>query len=127
MAAPTREEAVDLSDKTYDALVYICSAHPKNTFFPRIRRQLYELIEANNGLEKYFSFNRRYGYSPQVDGGITEFVVQGLLQSLSPSGLYMTCTSLYNQRKRIEDECVFTDEEKAFLNDIGRKLQTREL
>lgn len=122
MSAPTREE-VEISEKTLDALVLICSAHPNNTYYTNLRNQLHkQLITDKN---KFFNFNR-YGCSSDIDGGITLLVMHGYLTSCSQN-MHKTNQILYNELKRIiKKENYFSDDQKENLLEIGRRLRINE-
>ncbi|MBS3093132.1 hypothetical protein J4456_00965 [Candidatus Pacearchaeota archaeon] len=117
-------ESLEISEKTLNALVLICSAHPHDTFYCNLRQQLHSYIKDSEA-RKYFHFNR-FGCSTDIDEGVSMVVMYGGLVSCSQN-LHRTTQMLYNQLEIIKKSSIyFPEEDKKIFSDIGRKLKIHE-
>ena len=110
--------------RSFNALIFMCATHPNNTYFQDLKEQLHTCVKANEKLRYYFLYDKKHDYSPWVDTTIAELVKRIHLIPCRQN-THRTTPLLYEQKVRLENTII--DEEKIYLENVGRSLHVQSM
>jgi len=124
MAAPTELES-RISQRTLDALILALSVHPEGTKFRNVlTSDLMRLFqEDKKRAEEYGITFTELGYSRKISDGVSSLGFIGVLSFDFSINAYVTKPELY-ECKNDESFSGFSEEDRTYLENLGKRLET---